>query len=135
WMVRRSAPVLVRVPRLAAALLLATAALWVLTLLALGPMLSWVNDGPAVLTGTAGEVCQRCLASANPFGGTTMTTVVPTVALLGIPLLGGAALVAAGAAEVRRRRRRTIAVAAGITGMPATVLAHQVLLVPEDRAH
>lgn len=134
WMVRRSAPVLVRVPRLAAALLLATAALWVLTLLALGPMLSWVNDGPAVLTGTAGEVCQRCLASANPFGGTTMTTVVPTVALLGVPLLGGAVLMAVGGAEVRRRRRRTVQVAAGLAGTPTTVLGHQVLLVPDDRA-
>src|SRR5699024_9848101 len=74
WMVRRSAPVLVRVPRLAAALLLATAALWVLTLLALGPMLSWVNDGPAVLTGTAGEVCQRRRPPANPRRGPRIGT-------------------------------------------------------------
>lgn len=133
WVVRRSAPVLVRVPRLAAGLLLATAALWVLTLLALGPMLSWVNDGPAVLTGSAGEVCQRCLASANPFSRSTVSTTIPTVALLAVPVLGGLLLVGAGLGEVRRRRRATAGAAAQIEGTPATVLGHRVLLVPDER--
>lgn len=135
WLVRRSAPVLVRVPRVGVLLLLATAGLWVLTLLALGPMLSWVNDGPAVLSGPAGEVCQRCLASANPFGSPTMTTIVPTVALLGVPLLAGALLVATGVAEVRRRRRRTARAAAQFTGTAATLLGHPVLRVADDRPY
>lgn len=131
WLVRRAAPALVRVPRLAAVGLLATAGLWVLTLLALGPMLSWVNDGPALLTGQAGEVCQRCLDSANPFGSSTVSTIVPTVALLGIPVLGGALLVGAGAAQVRRRRRSTAAAAAQLVGGPVTVLGHRVWRVPD----
>lgn len=135
WVVRRSAPVLVRAPRLAAGLLLATAGLWVLTLLALGPMLSWVNDGPAVLTGPAGEVCQRCLASANPFGRSVITTMIPTLALLAVPVLGGLVLLVAGAAEVRRRRRSTARTAAAIHGTPVTVLGHRVLLVPDERAY
>ncbi|WP_147918189.1 M56 family metallopeptidase [Ruania zhangjianzhongii] len=135
WLVRRAVPVLVRVPRLAAVALLATAGLWVLTLLALGPMLSWVNDGPALLTGPAGEVCQRCLDSANPFGSSAVSTIVPTVALLGIPVLGGALLVGAGVAEVRRRRRRTAGVAAQLLGEPATVLGHQVWRVPDQRPY
>lgn len=135
WLVRRSAPVLVRVPRLAVTGLLATAVLWVLTLLALGPMLSWVNDGPALLTGPAGEVCQRCLDSANPFGSSTVTTVVPTVALLGIPLVAGAFLIGAGAAEVRRRRQRAADAARQLTGTVTTVLGHRVLRVSDLRSY
>ena len=135
WLVRRSAPVLVRAPRLAIAGLLATAMLWVLTMLALGPMLSWVNDGPALLTGQAGEVCQRCLDSANPFGSATVTTIVPTVALLGIPLLIGSLLVGDGLADVRRQRRRTARAAAQILGTPATVLGHQVWRVSDSQPY
>ena len=135
WLVRRSAPVLVRAPRLAVAGLLATAVLWVLTLLALGPMLSWVNDGPAVLTGAAGEVCQRCLDSANPFGSATVTTIVPTVALLGIPLLIGSLLIGDGLAGARRQRRRTARAAAQIVGRPVTVLGHQVWRVSDPQPY
>ena len=135
WLVRRSAPALVRAPRLAVAGLLATAGLWVLTLLALGPMLSWVNDGPAVLTGAAGEVCQRCLDSANPFGSATVTTIVPTVALLGIPVLVGALLISAGVVHARRRRDQTARVAAQIVSTPATVLGHQVRYVADQRPY
>lgn len=131
WLVRRSAPVLVRAPRLAVAGLLATAVLWVLTLLALGPMLSWVNDGPALLTGPAGAVCQRCLDSANPFGSATVTTMVPTVALLGMPLVIGSLLIGAGVADARRQRRRTSRAAAQIVGTRATVLGHEVWRVSD----
>lgn len=134
-LVRRSAPALVRVPRVAVALLLGTALVWVLTLLALGPMLSWVNDGPALLTGSAGEVCQRCLDSANPFGPAAVSTVVPTLALLGIPLLGAAVLVAAGVQDVRRRRSGTARAAAAVSGRATTVLGHQVLMVPDERPY
>lgn len=85
---RKAAPLLMQFPRLAIGVLLGIVASWLLGVLALGPMLAWLVSGPAVLPGTAGEVCQRCLAAANPFGTPFVETSVPVVALLALPTLG-----------------------------------------------
>lgn len=78
YVLRRAAPALVRVPRLAIALLLGSTGLWVFAALAVGPVLAWGSSGPALLEGTAAAVCQRCLASADPFGAAGPMSAVPT---------------------------------------------------------
>lgn len=100
---RHSAPLLMRLPRLGIALLIGGAAAWVLGVLALGPMLAWVLTGPDVLPAAAADVCQRCLAAANPFGAPFLETAVPVVALLKLPAV---AAVLHGASVVRDARRR-----------------------------
>src|SRR5699024_4957553 len=69
-LLRRAAPALAQVPRLAITLLVGSAALWLLAALAVGPVLAWGSNGPSLLGGSAGAVCRRCLASADPFEGT-----------------------------------------------------------------
>ncbi|MBK5249436.1 MAG: M56 family metallopeptidase [Actinomycetales bacterium] len=73
-------------PRLGMAIWTVSAAVWTLTLLALGPLLTWIFNGPA-LPGRVGAVCQRCLAAANPFSAQSpmWTTDVPAFAMLLIP--------------------------------------------------
>lgn len=78
-LLRQAAPALVRVPRLAIVLLLGSTGLWVLAALAVGPVLAWGSSGPALFGGQAAEVCQRCLASADPFQGSGLIAAVPTV--------------------------------------------------------
>src|SRR5690625_7252850 len=68
WFLRRSASALAHVPRLAALALTASVLAWPLALLSIGPLLAWVSTGPVLLPGRAGEVCQQCLAAANPWG-------------------------------------------------------------------
>ncbi|MEU4360372.1 M56 family metallopeptidase [Promicromonospora sp. NPDC023987] len=107
WLLRHAAPALVRFPRVAVALLMGSVLAWVLTTLALGPLLAWAISGPAVLPDHAAQVCQRCLAAANPFGTTPVDTAVPVLALL-IPSTVGAGLLAASiTVEALRRHRST----------------------------
>ncbi|NLS08473.1 M56 family metallopeptidase [Nesterenkonia sp. MY13] len=104
--VRRATPALVGTPRAAVAVLSATAAFWLLALAAVGPMVAWVISGPAVLMpGTTGEICQRCLAAANPLPqGTAVDTIVPVLLLILLPLLlAGALLFSLARYSVRRK--------------------------------
>src|SRR5699024_11074308 len=66
WALGRLGPTLARYPRTGIAAWTAGAALWVLGLLALGPLVGWVAGGPG-LPGAAGAVCRRCLEASNPF--------------------------------------------------------------------
>lgn len=109
WVLRHAAPALMRLPRLAIALLTGSILAWVLALLALGPMLAWVISGPAVLPGGAAEVCQQCLTAANPFTSSpSIETVVPVVVLLALPTVGAAFHAISIILETQRRRRRTL---------------------------
>lgn len=74
-------------PRLGIAIWTASAAVWTLAFLALGPLLTWVFTGPG-LPGQVGAVCQRCLTAANPFsaGAPLWTTGVPVSTMLLVPL-------------------------------------------------
>ena len=105
WLLRHSAPALVHIPRLAALILTTSVVLWLLAFLALGPMTAWIISGPAVLPGQAAEICQRCLVSANPLGGTFVQTGVPAVLLLALPALAALTVVARAMQHLRRRRR------------------------------
>lgn len=74
-------------PRLGIAIWTASAAVWTLAFLALGPLLTWVFTGPG-LPGRVGAICQRCLAAANPFSARSpmWTTDVPVLTMLLVPL-------------------------------------------------
>ena len=92
-------------PRLGIAIWTASAALWTLAFLALGPLLTWVFTGPG-LPGRVGAVCQRCLAAANPFSARSpmWTTDVPVFTMLLVPLFLAAWLITN--ATVRHVRSR-----------------------------
>lgn len=107
WLLRRAAPALVRLPRLAILVVGGGVLVWLGGLLAIGPVLTWVASGPTVLPEDAAAACQRCLAAANPYPGSTAETVLPTVLLLALPtalalILGGGI-----ARQMVRRRRRS----------------------------
>src|SRR5690625_4395359 len=77
-LLRAAAPVLMRVPRLAVALLMMGLGAWLLTAAALSLVLAWTLSGPRLLPGAYGEVCQRCLAASSPFApGHTVETALP----------------------------------------------------------
>lgn len=109
--VRGATPALVRAPRLALGLLLGAALAWVVTLLSLGPLLAWLNTGPAWLPSGAAEVCERCLAAASPFAQDAHDTGLPTVLLLLGPLLMLLILVARLGHRWRRRAQQGRALA------------------------
>ncbi|MCM3661374.1 M56 family metallopeptidase [Georgenia satyanarayanai] len=107
----RLAPTLTRRPRAGIAAWTGGVTVWVLGLLALGPLLGWLATGPA-LPGTAGAVCRRCLAATNPFGMPAMSVSLPPAApILGAALLGTGLLGALALAAVRLRREGTTHVA------------------------
>ncbi|UZG60195.1 M56 family metallopeptidase [Rhodococcus opacus] len=107
WLLRRSAPALVRVPRLAIAVVGGGIIVWLGTLLAIGPVLAWVGSGPALLPKGPAAVCQRCLAAANPFSAGTTDTVIPAVLPLALPAALTLALGVGITAQMMRRARRS----------------------------
>ena len=107
WMLRRAAPALMRVPRLAIGLLVAGITSWVLALLALGPLLAWILTGPALLPSDSAEICQRCLAASNPWTSPSFETVIPVVTLLALPALMVTFQAVAIAVNTRHRRAAT----------------------------
>lgn len=105
WLLRQAAPALVRVPRLAIALLAGGIVVWLGTLLAVGPVLAWAGSGPSLLPDRAAEFCQRCLTAANPFSAhATTETMIPAVLLLALPV---ALALAIGAGMIRQLIRRS----------------------------
>ncbi len=132
WALGRLGPTLARYPRTGIAAWTAGAALWVLGLLALGPLVGWVAGGPG-LPGAAGAVCRRCLEASNPFVATAAYANVPPA----VPLLATAALglsvVAVLLVTARRRRRDTRAhlELLGATAVRGTVDGERVWLVPD----
>ncbi len=134
WFLRRSAPALAHVPRLAALALTASVLAWPLALLSIGPLLAWVSTGPVLLPGRAGEVCQQCLAAANPWGQpAAVYTGVPTVILLALPALAAAGLLAAAARRGMQRARATARSAAAVHrgARHARVHGRSVLLIDD----
>lgn len=106
-LLRHAAPALVRVPRLAIAIVVGGVGVWVVTLLAVGPVLAWAGSGPVLLPERAAEVCQRCLSAANPFSADTTDTLVPAVLLLALPVALALALGACLASQMVRRSSRS----------------------------
>lgn len=106
-LLRHAAPALVRVPRLAIVVVAGGIGVWLVTLLAIGPVLAWAGAGPALLPERAAEVCQRCLSAANPFAADTTDTLVPAVLLLALPVALALALGAGLARQMSRRSSRS----------------------------
>lgn len=113
WLLRRAAPALMRVPRLAIGVIAGGILVWLGTLLAMGPVLAWRGSGPVLLPGRAAEVCQRCLAASNPFGAGVGAgqTAIPAVLLLAAPTVLTLALVIGVAVQMVRRPQRSRAAA------------------------
>jgi len=107
WLLRHAAPALVRVPRLAIVVVAGGIGVWLVTLLAIGPVLAWAGAGPALLPERAAEVCQRCLTAANPFSADTTETLIPAVLLLALPVALALALGAGLARQMVRRSSRS----------------------------
>lgn len=125
------APALARRPRTAIAVWTGAVTLWVLGLLALGPLLGWLAAGPA-LPGAAGAVCRRCLDAANPFGTVVSTAGIPPAApLLGAVALGAGVLGVLTTTFLRvRREGRSHVELLGATARRDTVAGEQVWLLP-----
>lgn len=117
----RLEPVLALRPRLGIALWLVAGGVWAGLFLALGPVLAWFGSRQ-VLSGQASEVCQRCLAAANPFGPAsgTVANLLPAAVFVVIPVLVVAALGARGllaavlSGRALRRHGRTLDVVGSI---------------------
>ncbi|KAA0919217.1 M56 family metallopeptidase [Dietzia sp. ANT_WB102] len=131
---RAAAPLLMRVPRLAVGLLLAGTLAWVLSMLAVGPVLAWVLTGPVLLPSGAAQVCEKCLAAANPFGGRTVDAGVPAALLLAAPIAVTVLSLGSLGGQVRRRHRGTLRSARQFRerARRRSVAGYDVLLV-EDR--
>lgn len=104
-LVRSAAPVLMRVPRVAVFALLSLPLLSGAVVSALSLMAAWLLKGPDVLPMPIGDVCQRCLVAASPFGGAQFDTLVPVVVFLLLPVAVSVGFLIRGGLLARRRHR------------------------------
>lgn len=133
-LLRRAAPVMMRIPRSAATLLLTCSALWLLAAAAVSLSLAWVAGGPQILPAVYGDVCQRCLAQTSPFGtGAVVQTPLPVVVLMLLPAAGLAVLAAFGARKALRRvhATRTEQDVVSRDARETRLLGHRVLMLPD----
>lgn len=132
-LLRRAAPALVKAPRVAVGVVGGTAIAWVVTLLAIGPMLAWEANGPALLPGRAAAFCQRCLASSSPFTTPLAEGFVPPAILLGIPAIAAAALLGATVWFLLRRVQATRRTSHDLRRSVSPVTLHgvSILAVPQ----
>lgn len=138
WLLRRAAPALVRVPRLAIVVVVGGILVWLGTVLAIGPLLAWAGSGPVLLPEGAAGVCRRCLAAANPFSAAVTETAIPAIPaalLLGVPAILTVALTVGVVGQgVRRRSRSRLAARAVVQGSrPHHLHGHDVALVDAER--
>ncbi|GAA1486943.1 M56 family metallopeptidase [Brachybacterium fresconis] len=134
-LLRAGAPLLMRVPRAAVAVLLTSLGTWLLAAASLSLLLAWTLTGPDLLPGAVGEVCQRCLDASTPFTpDQTVETALPIAVLVALPVLGAAAVLVLGARRAVRARSAARDAARDITaGARAVRLAgHDVWLVPDE---
>lgn len=134
WLLRRAAPALVRIPRLAIGLIVGGMLVWIGSVLAIGPVLAWAGSGPVVLSGQAADVCQRCLAAANPFLDSTTSSLVPTILFLAIPAVVALTLgVATSARMLRNARKARVTAEAVRSGSVRTRLhGHEVSVIDSE---
>jgi len=135
-LLRAAAPVLMRVPRLAVALLMMGLGAWLLTAAALSLVLAWTLSGPRLLPGAYGEVCQRCLAASSPFApGHTVETALPVIVPIVLPALGAALMLALGVRRALRARLAARSVSEEITNTARStrLLGHDTWVVTDPR--
>lgn len=132
-LLRRSAPLLVRLPRLAIAVLAGTILLWPAALLSIGPLAAWLLSGPTILPEGAAEVCQRCISAANPFGAEIGSGPVPSILLLALPAAAAVVLGAAVAVRLRSNVGELVKAAESVSGQSRVIAGHRVTVVADDR--
>lgn len=135
WLLRHASPALARTPRLAAALWAGSVVAWLFAVLAIGPMLAWMLSGPALLTGAAGELCQRCLDLTNPFAGPFLHTPIPAPVLLGLPAFTATGIAVSAIRTTRQQRAATRASAQAllVDASRERIRGHDVWRVPDRR--
>lgn len=134
-LLRTAAPALATSPRFAAVTVSAGAMVWIGALLAMGPAVAWVSNGPELLPQRAADVCRQCLADATPFAESILLVGIPAVVPLAIPVVGAVVVVGGLIREVSTnlRRRNRVASLLLVTGEPRELLGMQVLVVPDER--
>ena len=134
---RSAAPTLMRFPRLAIALLTGGVVAWALAALSIGPLLAWVVSGPAILPGSAAEVCSQCLAAADPFGLDRVDIGIPVALLVVIPVAVSLAYAISMVRDLRRRRRRVVDTARRVRsiGTAHRLQGHSVVLVDDPHPY
>lgn len=134
--VRRAAPALMHTPRLAVATLVGVLVVWLAGFAAFGPMLAWAIAAPTgFLPGSTGEVCQRCLAAANPLPtDMTINSVIPAVVLLALPVLLVLTMIFGGLRYHYRGRRQRIQLenALRLGAYRTHLVGHAVTVIPHD---
>lgn len=137
WLLRRAAPALAIIPRIAASALTVTALLWIAALVALGPVVAWMSSGPAWLPRQAAEVCGRCLSAASPFGDSALSLGIPAVVPLALPAVGVVAVLAGLARELVVLRRSQAAFGSELRAGSdqITLLGGQVRITPDAALH
>lgn len=134
WVLRRAAPALMRAPRTAIALLLGVVIVWILALLAVGPLLAWVVTGPVVIPAESAEVCRRCIAAASSSSVPLVSTFVPVLAFVGVPALAAVGYGISASLDGRRRARATQRSAMQLRARGVVREVHgRSVLVTEDR--
>lgn len=137
WLLRQAAPALSSLPRFAAIAVTTTALLWVAALVAIGPIIAWISNGPAWLPQQAAEVCGRCLTAATPFGESAMSLGIPAVIPLALPALGAVAVIAGLIREFRVLKTSQASLAETIheTSESMTLLGYRVRVTCEATPH
>ncbi|GAA1316253.1 M56 family metallopeptidase [Leucobacter albus] len=132
-LLRRAAPALSAVPRVAALLLTLAGLLWITALVAIGPVVALMSSGPAWLPEQAAAVCGRCLSAAAPIAGSGLTLGIPAVVPLAIPALGALAVGAGLVVEFRslRATQRRYGAALRATSDAVTVLGSRARVTRE----
>ncbi|MFH0412781.1 M56 family metallopeptidase [Corynebacterium sp. L4756] len=132
---RKAAPALARVPRVAIALLAGGILIWPAALLSLGLIFAWVVSGPVILPVGASEVCRQCLAASNPFTTAPFDTRIPSAVLIAVPVLVGAISAVGVIAEYRGRVRRSRHTASVVLdgSTRQMIHGHTVAVVADDR--
>lgn len=135
-LLRTAAPMLMRIPRTAVAMLIAGVGLWALSVASVSLMLAWMVSGPRILPAPASDVSQRCLAAASPFGSLeTVDVVIPAALFLLLPAVGVTVAAIVGIRRSWSARRRTRALSREIrsTARRGIIRGHHVLLLDDER--
>lgn len=135
-LIRRAAPALMRAPRFAVFTLMSTLSIWLLALMAIGPMLAWIVSGPNQFKpGASAQVCQRCLEAASPLQpGAEIETIIPVAVLLLAPVLLFGVLLATGSWFRHRRQTKLRALSKSLPcdANRTTIAGHNVLVLPSQ---
>jgi Zn-dependent protease with chaperone function len=136
-LIRRAAPALMRTPRLTVGILGGVLLVWLVGLAAFGPTLAWALGAPTgLLPGASGEVCQRCLAAANPLPAElSLGAGIPAVILLALPVVLAVMMFVAGLRYRRQQHqhKQQLTSALQVSARKMQLAGHFVTVIPHDQ--